>query len=704
MNLKTTMVKLAMILAAVSLLVLSIPVPVLAAPSIGLSVSSDPPGTSVTVSGSGFTSGESYQIIFAPGTAYQQTLFSGGMVSGTGTFSTPVTIPYVPFDQYVIRVSAITSGTLMENFNVTAGINLNNSSGYVSDTLLVSGAGFRPSVPVFVFFNNASSANSTADTRGVISPVSFPVPTLHAGVYYVYATDGDASTPAITFTLKPRLRTDISQGAVGDKVDLDGTGFDYISGITVYWDNEPVPTPLVFSSSTGVFLTSIVVPPTTRGSHNIKARDNNQNAASASFEVTSSITVNPNSAGPGSTVSLVGRGFRASYVVSVNFNGTAIKTQPTTITTDTTGSFSASFEVPGVVAGNYLVRASYDAYLATATLMVASSIALSPPSGNVGTEVMVNGTGFSPGGSAVLSYDSQTLATISADSAGGFSASFSVPASMAGQHTVSAREPAIPGVVATATFIMESNPPPAPVLLSPADDCQAETQPTFTWSVVSDPSGVVYELQVARDSGFSGLVLSKPELPQTSYQLSQTEKLELTKIASPYYWRIRAVDGAGNASDWASPYSLYTEDSTPPQVPVLRNPADGSQKSGGVSFDWADVPDPQGVSYALQVAQDAAFSRIVVSKEGLSESGYRLTSAEKLSPSTGDPSSPYYWRVRATDGAGNQSDWSDANAFSVGESLQGAALYAVAAIAGVMLVLIGIFAGMRIRPVSKPKA
>jgi len=197
-----------MILAAVSLLVLSLPVPVMAA-SFNLTPTSGPPGTVVNVIGSGYVNGESYQIIFAPGTSYQTYLPSASPISVNGTtFSTPVTIPNAPFGLYTIRVSATTSGNLEQNFNLTAKVSLNNSSGNVGDTVLVSGSGFRSSVPVFIFFNNNQVVSSSTDIYGTMTPVSFTIPAIKAATYFVYGTDGEAVSSSAGFTVRQLLRTE----------------------------------------------------------------------------------------------------------------------------------------------------------------------------------------------------------------------------------------------------------------------------------------------------------------------------------------------------------------------------------------------------------------------------------------------------------------------------------------------------------------
>ena len=39
--------------------------------------------------------------------------------------------------------------------------------------------------------------------------------------------------------------------------------------------------------------------------------------------------------------------------------------------------------------------------------------------------------------------------------------------------------------------------------------------------------------------------------------MTKEEKLKSTKKEAPYYWRVRAVDGADNKSDWTTPGSFF---------------------------------------------------------------------------------------------------------------------------------------------------
>ena len=75
------------------------------------------------------------------------------------------------------------------------------------------------------------------------------------------------------------------------------------------------------------------------------------------------------------------------------------------------------------------------------------------------------------------------------------------------------------------------------------------------------------------------------------------------------------------------------------------------------------------VAYTLQLATSEDFTpaSMVWVKEGLIASEYTVTEEEKL-PSR-SKEEPYYWRVKAVDGAANESGWSGAGQFYLGFSL-----------------------------------
>jgi hypothetical protein len=61
---------------------------------------------------------------------------------------------------------------------------------------------------------------------------------------------------------------------------------------------------------------------------------------------------------------------------------------------------------------------------------------------------------------------------------------------------------------------------------------------------------------------------------------------------------------------------------------------------------------------------DFTTASIVLEQEDLTDSEYTLTEEEKLEPRKKE--TPYYWRVKATDSASNESAWSAPGSFYTG--------------------------------------
>ncbi|GAI24186.1 unnamed protein product, partial [marine sediment metagenome] len=125
-------------------------------------------------------------------------------------------------------------------------------------------------------------------------------------------------------------------------------------------------------------------------------------------------------------------------------------------------------------------------------------------------------------------------------------------------------------------------------------------------------------------------------------------------------------------------------ESDAPAKPTLSSPANASRigifGKQTATFTWSAVTDDSGVSYNLQVAASANFTQVLISKEGLLEAGYTLTKEEALAYGT------YYWRVKAIDGAQNDSGWTT-TAYSFKSGFL--PLWASIAIVALIVVLIG---------------
>lgn len=97
------------------------------------------------------------------------------------------------------------------------------------------------------------------------------------------------------------------------------------------------------------------------------------------------------------------------------------------------------------------------------------------------------------------------------------------------------------------------------------------------------------------------------------------------------------------------------DDTTPPPVPSLEVPANGTSIGckAAQSLTWMPVQDPNGISnYQIQVQRHSGDSN------WQEVSGSVFSSADKTIDIPVECGWYYRWRVRAVDGKGNRSDWS----------------------------------------------
>jgi hypothetical protein len=111
----------------------------------------------------------------------------------------------------------------------------------------------------------------------------------------------------------------------------------------------------------------------------------------------------------------------------------------------------------------------------------------------------------------------------------------------------------------------------------------------------------------------------------------------------------KATDDAGNSNgDTCSYFWSFTYDTTPPPPPTLISPPDSTVTNDNTpTFIWSSTAGSGG-SYTLQYATDSLFTS-VVTVSGLQDTTYEV--------STPLPDDDYYWHVKATDRANNESGY-----------------------------------------------
>jgi len=202
------------------------------------------------------------------------------------------------------------------------------------------------------------------------------------------------------------------------------------------------------------------------------------------------------------------------------------------------------------------------------------------------------------------------------------------------------------GAVQPGAVIVDNTPPAAaPTLVSPTDTAIVTTAtPTFTWNLVT--GAATYTFQRASDSGFTlNPVSATITTPTVTYTLPSPGIPNST-----YYWRVRAVDAAGNLGAWSTPVWSVIVNVALLAGPTLVSPTDTAIVTTATpTFTWNLVTG--AATYTFQRASDAAFTTPVSATITAPTVTYTL-------PSPGIPNSTYYWRVRAVDAAGNLGAWS----------------------------------------------
>ncbi len=205
---------------------------------------------------------------------------------------------------------------------------------------------------------------------------------------------------------------------------------------------------------------------------------------------------------------------------------------------------------------------------------------------------------------------------------------------------------------------LDTTPPTTPTLVSPSNGSYLKSSSvTFMWLRSQDP---------APGYGLSHYVLSYSIYPDFSISdsvITQDTFVTRNLPDTTYYWRVRAVDGAGNSSPWSEVWQ-FTIDTRAPDAPTLVYPINGVYVGGpDVVLKWSKVTkvgSGEGtkgspVRYVVQVDTVSSFAS-PIRVDTVEVESLRVTLFERYL---------FYWRVKAYDLAGNEGSYSDIGIFGV---------------------------------------
>lgn len=564
---------------ALSMVVLS-EAPVLAQARLYVSPDAGKIGRSVNVYGYNYTPGQSVYFYFSSNKAnvseridYEVTAYELVATAVAGTTGEEKGV----IDTYFIVPAKLTDGITQENvhngtyyvyatyygskvikavvkFTVEGAseITLSPKSATVGSEIKITGVSFGNQESLTVKYDGSElpikSGDSITKSNGSFQCV-IAVPLSTAGVHSITVTGTKTKSPAADeFIVLPKIILSPQTGAAGDLVKVSGNGFGSRLPLNVFFGDFRASSGRI-TDRNGSFEITFEVLPAGTGIHSVEVLDANGNSSKETFTIVAkSVSISPISGYAGTEVTVNGIGFAANKLIMIKFANVQVRTTAT----DTTGKFSDKFIVPRHSGGNYNVSVTDGVNTLSSTFTITASISLSQTVGNIGADLTVTGNGFS--GAITIRYDNMVVATTATDANGMFVSTFKVPTSSYGNHIITASGPMN---TIQADFNVESTSPPVPALMLPVPDSKEKSQVSFHWESVTDPSGVFYRMQVASNSNFTDILLDKQNLTIPEYTMSKTERLPSTSRASPYYWRVKAIDKAANESAWSQPRSFY---------------------------------------------------------------------------------------------------------------------------------------------------
>ena len=245
------------------------------------------------------------------------------------------------------------------------------------------------------------------DTGSSVNPRIVAL-TSNSQVTAVYAITAITSSPSI--------------GPAGTMVKISGNSFSPNSSVNIAFDAVKVAnaTSDSLGSFGGVNPPQFVIPSdASTGLHRIQATDGNGISYSVPYYVGSSpsMSITPAAGVVGSEILVRGFNYAPYSRITLGYDAAVITndpgTSPTTITTDSKGSFSAMFEIPSSPAGVHLLNVS-DSWnnRFTTQFTVSQNVLIFPTSGHAGTVLTVPGSGFAPNSFMHAYYDGISIPTV----------------------------------------------------------------------------------------------------------------------------------------------------------------------------------------------------------------------------------------------------------------------------------------------------
>jgi hypothetical protein len=199
------------------------------------------------------------------------------------------------------------------------------------------------------------------------------------------------------------------------------------------------------------------------------------------------------------------------------------------------------------------------------------------------------------------------------------------------------------------TFMIDLTVPSGPTLIKPSNDTFTNNDIiTFQWISLVDTIDW-YRIYVSQYADFSDIYYS-PYVEDSDNNF--TAAVPFTE--GTFYWKIRAVDLAGNVGNWSETW-IFTLDLTGPTPPELSSPNEGEVLNENIpTLVWVPVSD--AVEYWLMIDN---VNDWMLPEVNITTTSTSFTISSPLADGY------YYWRVKARDEYGNWGNWSSVRIFGI---------------------------------------
>ena len=366
--------------------------------SVTITPDSGPPGTVVTIVGTGFPAS---RVAAAANTAsiapvFGSTTITNLFTDGSGSLpgSDQFTIPAAATSSVITLTVSITgadsvAATGSDKFTVTSRVLTSvPSSGPKGTKILVTGTKFTTSGTVAanaITVGGAATTHALANltSSGDVPGITLSVPSGSAiGANTVSLTDSGSLTGTTTFTVTvPTISVGLASATMGQSVPVTGAGWVPNSAVTITLKSAgvTVATKVATADGAGGFADSVSIPSTvgvgpktvTFTAADTATLGNSATAQNLAIPKPA-ITLSALEAEVGTEVDVTATGFPPQSGLSVLTIGGADVRAPGVVTSDTEGGLTTKFTVPGVTGSN-IVTVTIGATSVSTSLSVLAS-------------------------------------------------------------------------------------------------------------------------------------------------------------------------------------------------------------------------------------------------------------------------------------------------------------------------------------------